>query len=142
MLGGRRASRGVGRSAVECVEILEGQLSHVITIAMAHAQHGPFVWRTRRLWRRATHGLPPPATTPRGRLSWLPPLTFFFFSSTRRSRVGWGDTGPGPLVALHGTPQRETSAAQRGLCRRSDYATHGSPSMATSLLRVLLWDTL
>ena len=66
----------------------------------------------------------------------------FFFSSTRRSRVGWGDTGPGPLVALHGTPQRETSAAQRGLCRRSDYATHGSPSMATSLLRVLLWDTL
>ena len=69
MLGGRRASRGVGRSAVECVEILEGQLSHVITIAMAHAQHGPFVWRTRRLWRRATHGSPPPATTPRGRLS-------------------------------------------------------------------------
>ena len=64
MLGGRRASRGVGRSAVECVEILEGQLSHVITIAMAHAQHGPFVWRTRRLWRRATHGSPPPATTP------------------------------------------------------------------------------
>ena len=55
---------------------------------------------------------------------------------------GMGDTGPGPLVALHGTPQRETSAAQRGLCRRSDYATHGSPSMATSLLRVLLWDTL
>ena len=28
---------------MECVEILEGQLSHVITIAMAHAQHGPFV---------------------------------------------------------------------------------------------------
>ena len=112
MLGGRRASRGVGRSVVECVEILEGQLSHVITIAMAHAQHGPFVWRTRRLWRRATHGSPPPATTPRGRLSWLPPLTFFFFSvdtSTRRSRVGWGDTGPGPLVALHGTPQRESN---------------------------------
>ena len=61
-------------------------------------------------------------TTPRGRLSWLPPLTFLFLSFDtlmRRSRVGWGDIGPGPLVALHGMPPRETSAgplSDVGLC--------------------------
>ena len=38
---------------------------------------------------------------------------------TRRSRVGRGDIGPEPLVALHGMPQRETSAgplSEVGLC--------------------------
>ena len=61
-------------------------------------------------------------TTLRGRLSRLPPLTFFSLTVDtlmRRSRVGWGDIGPEPLVALHGMPQRETSAgplSEVGLC--------------------------
>ena len=43
----------------------------------------------------------------------------FLGSLTRRSRVGRGDIGPEPLVALHGMPQRETSAgplSEVGLC--------------------------
>ena len=47
MLGGRRASRGLGcHTASKSVEILEGQLSHVIEISLKHPQHGPFVWNS------------------------------------------------------------------------------------------------
>jgi hypothetical protein len=46
-VGGRRASRGSGgHTASESVEILEGQLSHVIEISLKHPQHGPFVWNS------------------------------------------------------------------------------------------------
>jgi hypothetical protein len=46
-VGGRRASRGLGcHKASVVVEILEGQLSHVIEISLKHPQHGPFVWNS------------------------------------------------------------------------------------------------
>ena len=45
MVGGRRASRGVtGLVPESCAEILKAGLSHVIEIAWAHPEHGPFVW--------------------------------------------------------------------------------------------------
>jgi hypothetical protein len=47
LVGGRRASRGLGcHTAGVSVEILEGQLSHVIEISLKHPQHGPFVWNS------------------------------------------------------------------------------------------------
>ena len=44
MVGGRRASRGVRPGPESCAEILNAGLSHVIEIALAHPEHGPFVW--------------------------------------------------------------------------------------------------
>ena len=45
MVGGRRASRGVFNGLSEsCAEMLKAGLSHVIEIALAHPEHGPFVW--------------------------------------------------------------------------------------------------
>ena len=44
MVGGRRASRGVRPGPESCAEILNAGLSHVMEIALAHPEHGPFVW--------------------------------------------------------------------------------------------------
>jgi hypothetical protein len=48
MVGGRRASRGVGRAcgagAEACAEMLKAGLSHLIEIALAHPEYSPFVW--------------------------------------------------------------------------------------------------